>query len=116
ASRSLALRAGAWRELQRFTGFQDAHGFTQVVRFQPAPKSPNRVVRARRYVSERAPVVRHQDAGPQPLEQGECVVVREMAAAEPRLPPRGIADRQQREIELPILSPDRALDKMMRVV
>jgi len=50
------------------------------------------------------------------LEQFQSILVRQVPFAKTRLPPRGIADRQERQIELPPMLPQRPFDQMMRVV
>ena len=54
----------------------------------------------RRDVIERAPVVRNEVSGLQPLEQCEGIVAGQMSFPESRLPPWRMPYRQQRQIEV----------------
>src|SRR5207247_4507107 len=75
-------------------------------------ESFDRVVRARRHMTECSPVIRHEMASSQSSEQLERVLTREMPFSETlHLPPRRISDRQQSDIELPAAHPEYALDK-----
>ena len=55
--------------LQRLAGLDDPDGRREVMRLEPLAQSTNRVVRRRRHVAKRSPVIRHEDARAKSLEQ-----------------------------------------------
>ena len=59
----------------------------------------DRVERRRRDVVERTPVVWDEVFRLEPLEQRERIAARQVTFAEPRLPPRCVADRQKSQIQ-----------------
>src|SRR5438309_9686990 len=73
-------------------------------------------MRGRRDMAEGAPVVRHERFRAQSLEQREGVFVSQVPFAEARLPPRRVADGQEREVELAAVVPEDTLDEMMSIL
>src|SRR3569833_749133 len=115
-SKGLDNARSARRQLERFSGLDDADGRAQMVIDESLAKTGDGVVRRRGDVAERAPMIRDQDPRAKALEQRLRVFVGEMAFAEPGLPPRRIADREQGEIELAVLRPQRAFDQAVCVL
>src|SRR5213593_4727636 len=62
---------------------------------------------------KRAPVIGNEHTSPEPLEEHERVFVREVATTESGLPLWGIADREQRNVELSSCFDDRVMHEAM---
>src|SRR5688572_20916490 len=84
-----------------------------MMRLETRAQTANRVVRSRCHMAKRAPVIRHHRSSAQALEELERVFMCEMPFAETRFPPRRVSDRQQSEIELAPVLPQRVFDETM---
>jgi len=104
------------RKLQRLPRLENPHRGAQVMRFESLDEPVDRVVSARGDVVERAPVVRHEYPAAEALEEGQRIVVREMASAKAcPLPPRRISDGQKRDVELSAPRTERPVNEVMGV-
>src|SRR5687767_5580914 len=89
------------RQVEAHAGLENLHHLASRMSRQLSPEAMNRIMGFGCHVIERAPVVRDEISRVQSVEQGECVTAGEVALSKPGLPPRSMADWQQRHIQPP---------------
>src|SRR5262245_55281749 len=86
-----------------------------MMRLEARAQTSNRIVRSRRHVPERSPMIRDHRSRAQALEQHQCVFMRQMPFPKAGFPPRRVTNGQECKIELSAVAPQCSFDQGVRV-